>query len=48
LSIGGIIVFDDYGFRACLGLRKAVDDYFMQQGKKVISLPTSQAVYINL
>lgn len=48
LSFGGIIVFDDYGFRACVGLRKAVDDFFAKKNQKVISLPTSQAVYVKL
>lgn len=48
LSYGGILVFDDYGFRPCVGLRKAVDNFFANKGEKVISLPTSQAAYIKL
>ncbi|MFN8413202.1 MAG: TylF/MycF/NovP-related O-methyltransferase [Anaerolineales bacterium] len=48
LSYGGVIVFDDYGFRACVGLRRIVDDFFANKGETVITLPTSQAVYIKL
>jgi O-methyltransferase len=28
LSVGGIIVFDDYGFDSCPGAKKAVDSFF--------------------
>ena len=39
---GGIIIFDDYGFRTCRGAKKAVDEYF---GKLIKKLWTRQAVY---
>lgn len=40
---GGIMVFDDYGFRTCKGAKKAVDEML---GKKIKKLWTRQAVYI--
>ena len=44
LSQGGILVFDDYGFKTCAGARKAVDNYFQQTGIIPIVLPTGQAI----
>lgn len=42
LAKGGIIVFDDYGFRTCKGAKKAIDKYF---GKSIKRLWTRQAIY---
>jgi len=44
LSVGGFLVFDDYGFPSCPGARQAVDTYFA--GKEIVPLilPTGQAV----
>lgn len=43
---GGIMVFDDYGFPACRGERKAVDEFFAGDLAEVIPLPTGQALVI--
>lgn len=44
LTVGGFLVFDDYGFPSCPGARQAVDTYFL--GRKVVPLvlPTGQAI----
>lgn len=44
LAKGGIIIFDDYGFRTCKGAKKAVDEFF---GNKIKRLWTRQAIFIN-
>jgi len=46
LSTGGIVVFDDYGFRTCVGARKAVDEFCRSVDRSPIYLPTGQAVLI--
>jgi O-methyltransferase len=48
LSPGGIIVFDDYGFRSCPGAKVAIHEAFDAMNQPVTPLPTGQAVYINL
>jgi O-methyltransferase len=47
LSVGGVMVFDDYGFfpyRAAA--RAAVDEFFADEVEKPIVLPTGQAVVL--
>jgi O-methyltransferase len=44
LSLGGFMVFDDYGFPSCPGARKAVDEYFSTRSAVPLVLPTGQAV----
>jgi O-methyltransferase len=44
LSVGGFILFDDYGFPTCPGARKAVDEYFSDKQEEPRLLPTLQAV----
>jgi O-methyltransferase len=44
LSLGGFIVFDDYGFPSCPGARAAVDKFFYGQKCIPLCLPTGQAV----
>jgi O-methyltransferase len=46
LTPGGIMVFDDYGFSSCPGIRKAVDAFCHERGQAPIYLPTGQALYI--
>lgn len=46
LAAGGIMVFDDFGFPSCMGVRKAVEDYFLKVSQPVIVLPTGQAFVI--
>jgi O-methyltransferase len=44
LAIGGVIVFDDYGFSTCPGARSAVDKFFAGQSSIPLCLPTGQAI----
>jgi hypothetical protein len=44
LTAGGVMIFDDYGFRSCPGARKAVDEYFADKPEVVLVLPTGQAM----
>lgn len=44
LSVGGFLVFDDYGFASCPGARQAVDAYFVSREVVPLILPTGQAV----
>ena len=41
LSVGGVIVFDDYNWPACYAARQAIDAACRQFGQEVISLPES-------
>lgn len=45
LCEGGILLFDDYGFKSCPGVRQAVDEYFIGQ-KVIIYMPTGQAFVV--
>lgn len=44
LSVGGLLVFDDYGFASCPGARAAVDEFFLAKACVPLCLPTGQAV----
>lgn len=44
MSLGGMIVFDDYGFASCPGARAAVDEFFANELCVPLCLPTGQAV----
>ena len=44
LTLGGFIVFDDYGFPSCPGARAAVDEFFAARTCVPLCLPTGQAV----
>lgn len=46
LAPGGIMLFDDYGFRSCPGARLAIDEFFRQKPEPVIRLTTGQAFVI--
>ena len=45
LSVGGVIVFDDYGFRDTQGARAAVEERFGGEPQNFVPLPTGQALY---
>lgn len=44
LSVGGLLVFDDYGFPTCPGARLAVDRFFSAKTAVPLCLPTGQAI----
>lgn len=46
MTIGGIMVFDDYGFENCLGAYRAVNEFFEDKSERIIHLPTGQGVVI--
>lgn len=47
LAKGGVMLFDDYGFRSYRSaIRRAVDEFFSAVRDKPIVLPTAQAVAI--
>jgi len=46
MAAGGIMIFDDYGFPSCPGIRRAVDEYFCTVSDKPVYLPTGQAYVI--
>lgn len=41
---GGVILFDDYGFPSCPGVRAAVDEFCSESGARILALPTGQAL----
>jgi O-methyltransferase len=41
---GGIMIFDDYGYRSCPGARAAVDDFFRDRPETPFYVPTGQAL----
>jgi hypothetical protein len=43
---GGVIVFDDHGFRNCPGARKAAEEFFAEKNDSIVELTTSQAFVI--
>lgn len=48
LNSGGIMLFDDYGFKSCPGAKKAIDEFFDTRLESVINLPTGQAFVTKL
>jgi O-methyltransferase len=44
LTVGGFLIFDDYGFPSCPGARAAVDEFFSASSCVPLCLPTGQAV----
>lgn len=48
LQPGGVIVFDDYGFTSCPGVRAAVDTFFRDLREAPLVLPTGQAIVFRL
>jgi O-methyltransferase len=44
LSLGGFIIFDDYGIPSCPGARTAVDEYFRDSEIQPLVLPSGQAI----
>lgn len=48
LQKGGIMLFDDYGFRSCPGAKIAVDEFFSDKPEDTFFLPTGQCFIIRL
>lgn len=46
LTSGGYMIFDDYGFRSCPGVKHAVDEFFTNKAEYPIYLPTGQCLVI--
>jgi O-methyltransferase len=46
LAPGGIIVLDDYGFVSCPGVRKAVDEFFIDKPDLPLMFPSGQAMVV--
>ena len=48
LSVGGWLIFDDYGFPSCAGGRRAIDEFFDDKPEVPLVLPTGQALVAKL
>jgi O-methyltransferase len=46
LSKGGVILYDDYGFRTCGGAKAAVDEFFTRESAESIYLTTGQCLVL--
>jgi O-methyltransferase len=46
LAPGGIIVLDDYGFVSCPGVRRAVDEFFVDKPDLPLTLPSGQGLVV--
>jgi len=46
LVAGGILVFDDYGYLSCPGVKSAADEFFADKPETPIFLPTGQALVV--
>jgi O-methyltransferase len=42
MQLGGILLFDDYGYPCCPGAREAVDEFFADKPEVVVALVTGQ------
>jgi O-methyltransferase len=48
MAKGGILIFDDYGFKSCPGAKQAVDVFFKTRPEVPWYLPTGQAIVIKI
>jgi O-methyltransferase len=48
MSVGGVMLFDDYGNRRCSGLRMAADEYFADKPSRPIPLYSNQAMVVKV
>ena len=48
MAVGGIMVFDDYGFLSCPGAKAAVDEFFHGKLEHPCYLPTGQSFVVKV
>ena len=48
MAHGGIIIFDDYGFKTCPGAKQAVDLFFESKPEVPWYLSTGQAIVVKI
>jgi O-methyltransferase len=48
MEVGGILLFDDYGFNTCPGAKLAIDTFMENKPEPVIHLPTGQAFVVKM
>lgn len=48
MTLGGVMLFDDYGHYTCPGAREAVDEYFTDKRSVPLPLVTGQAVVFKI
>ena len=46
LTIGGIIIFDDFGWKSAINQCKAEQAFMRKRGHSVLELPTGQGLVI--
>lgn len=46
LQPGGVIVFDDYGWRGYEDQRYEIDDFFSNKEERILALPTGQGIIV--
>ena len=46
LSTGGMIVFDDYGWSACIEQQVGIDEFMAARGVQVLEIPTGQGIFV--
>lgn len=48
LAVGGIMIFDDYGYASCPGARRAVEEFFADKPEFPLVSPSAQAFVVKL
>lgn len=48
LTPGGSMLFDDYGFISCPGIRRALDEFFSFDPNRILYFPTGQALIVSI
>lgn len=46
MTVNGIVVVEDYGIKNCAGVREAVDELAKSQRRRLVYLPTGQAILL--
>jgi len=45
IPLGGVILFDDYGWHGYIESKQAIDKFLVEKGGSLLPLPTGQAIY---